>query len=70
MDIGIFVFRASRYLEELEKFDPDILNACQDGFADKLDNKIDSALHVQTIWAKKGALDINCNSITESLNSD
>ena len=64
------MFRASRYLEELEKFDPDILNACQDGFVGKPGNKIDSALHVQTIWAKKGALDINRNSITESLNSD
>jgi mannose-1-phosphate guanylyltransferase len=32
---GIFVFRASRYLEELEKFRPDILKACQDAFAGK-----------------------------------
>ncbi len=32
---GIFMFRASRYLEELEKFRPDILKACQDAFAGK-----------------------------------
>ncbi len=32
---GIFMFRASRYLEELEKFRPDILTICQDAFADK-----------------------------------
>ncbi len=29
---GIFMFQASRYLEELEKFRPDILHACQDAF--------------------------------------
>lgn len=32
---GIFVFRASRYLEELEKFRPDILAACKKAFAGK-----------------------------------
>ena len=32
---GIFMFRASRYLEELEKFRPDILKACQDAFTGK-----------------------------------
>ncbi|MCK5640938.1 MAG: mannose-1-phosphate guanylyltransferase/mannose-6-phosphate isomerase, partial [Gammaproteobacteria bacterium] len=32
---GIFMFRASQYLEELEKFRPDILKACQDAFAGK-----------------------------------
>ena len=32
---GIFMFRASRYLEELERFRPDILKACQDAFAGK-----------------------------------
>lgn len=32
---GIFMFRASRYLEELEKFRPDILKACQAVFAGK-----------------------------------
>ncbi|MGE4610091.1 MAG: mannose-1-phosphate guanylyltransferase/mannose-6-phosphate isomerase [Paracoccaceae bacterium] len=32
---GIFMFCASRYLEELEKFHPDILAACQDAFAGK-----------------------------------
>lgn len=32
---GIFMFRASRYLEELEKFRPDILKACQNAFAGK-----------------------------------
>lgn len=32
---GIFMFRASRYLEELGKFRPDILEACQDAFAGK-----------------------------------
>ena len=32
---GIFMFRATRYLEELEKFRPDILKACQDAFAGK-----------------------------------
>ena len=32
---GIFMFRASRYLEELEKFRPDILKACQDAFEGK-----------------------------------
>jgi mannose-1-phosphate guanylyltransferase len=32
---GIFMFRASRYLEELGKFRSDILNACQDAFAGK-----------------------------------
>ncbi len=30
---GLFMFRASRYLEELEKFRPDILTACQNAFA-------------------------------------
>ncbi len=29
---GIFLFRASRYLEELERFRPDILNACKKAF--------------------------------------
>ena len=32
---GVFMFRASRYLEELEKFRPDILKACQNAFAGK-----------------------------------
>ena len=32
---GIFMFRASRYLEELEKFRPDILKACHDAFSGK-----------------------------------
>lgn len=32
---GIFMFRASRYLEELEKYRPDILQACQNAFAGK-----------------------------------
>ena len=32
---GIFMFRASRYLEELQKFRPDILKACQNAFAGK-----------------------------------
>lgn len=32
---GIFMFRASRYLEELGKFRTDILKACQDAFAGK-----------------------------------
>lgn len=32
---GIFMFRASRYLEELEKFRPDILEACKNAFAGK-----------------------------------
>ncbi|OUS09147.1 mannose-1-phosphate guanylyltransferase/mannose-6-phosphate isomerase [Rhodobacterales bacterium 52_120_T64] len=32
---GIFMFRASKYLEELEKFRPDILEACQNAFAAK-----------------------------------
>ena len=32
---GIFMFRASRYLEELEKFRPDILLACQTAFSGK-----------------------------------
>jgi len=30
---GIFMFRASRYLEELEEFRPDIFKACQGAFA-------------------------------------
>ena len=30
---GMFMFRASRYLEELEKFRPDILAACRNAFA-------------------------------------
>ncbi len=30
---GIFMFRATRFLEELEKFRPDILRACQNTFA-------------------------------------
>ena len=33
---GIFMFRASRYLEELQKFRPYILKACQDAFAGKV----------------------------------
>ncbi len=32
---GIFLFRASRYLEELEKYRPDILTACNAAFAGK-----------------------------------
>jgi mannose-1-phosphate guanylyltransferase/mannose-6-phosphate isomerase len=32
---GIFMFRASRYIEELGKFRKDILKACQDAFAGK-----------------------------------
>lgn len=32
---GIFMFRASRYLEELEKFRPDILAACNGAFEGK-----------------------------------
>jgi len=32
---GIFMFRASRYLEELERFRPDILSACKAAFAGK-----------------------------------
>ena len=35
---GIFMFRASRYLEELQKFRPDILKACQDAFAGKAED--------------------------------
>jgi mannose-1-phosphate guanylyltransferase len=31
---GIFMFRASRYLEELEKFRPDILASCRSALAD------------------------------------
>lgn len=30
---GMFMFRASRYLEELKKFQPDMLSACDDAFA-------------------------------------
>ncbi|VTP71123.1 Mannose-1-phosphate guanylyltransferase 1 [Leclercia adecarboxylata] len=30
---GMFLFRAGRYLEELEKYRPDILNACQQAMA-------------------------------------
>lgn len=32
------MFRASRYLEELQKFRPDILKACQDAFAGKAED--------------------------------
>lgn len=35
---GIFMFRASRYLEELQKYRPDILKACQDAFAGKTED--------------------------------
>ncbi len=31
---GMFMFKASRYLEELEKFNPDIVNACRKAMAD------------------------------------
>lgn len=30
---GMFMFKASRYLEELEKYNPDILNACKQAIA-------------------------------------
>jgi mannose-1-phosphate guanylyltransferase len=32
------MFRASRYLEELQKFRPDILKACQNAFAGKTED--------------------------------
>lgn len=32
---GMFMFKASRYLEQIKKFSPDILNVCQDAFAHK-----------------------------------
>ncbi len=35
---GIFLFRASRYLEELERFRPDIMTACRDAYAGKADD--------------------------------
>ena len=31
---GMFLFKASRYIEELKKFSPDILNACEASMAD------------------------------------
>tara|TARA_B100000745_G_C20155002_1_gene395959 strand:+ start:29123 stop:30493 length:1371 start_codon:yes stop_codon:yes gene_type:complete len=35
---GMFLFKASRYLEELEKYRPDILNACRMALKDKTED--------------------------------
>ena len=35
---GMFMFRADRYLEELERFRPDILEACQQAWAQRQDD--------------------------------
>ncbi|MCF6303989.1 MAG: mannose-1-phosphate guanylyltransferase/mannose-6-phosphate isomerase [Rhodobacteraceae bacterium] len=54
---GIFMFRASRYLAELESFRPDILRACQDAFAGR---KIDLDF---VRYSKQAFLDCPAESI-------